>query len=93
MRIYLDRNPSCQIYDDVFFCFGCGKGGSAIDYVMLRDGVSFWAAFQTLSNQYNHSLPNISQQVAIAKAETDEAFLCLREIFDEYHTNLTQKEK
>jgi len=94
---HLDRNPSCQIYDDGFYCFGCNKGGSAIDYVMLRDGVQFWDAFKTLAAQYNHPLPNVSKQqakvVAQAKAEADEVFLCLREIVEEYHVNLTPKER
>ena len=94
---HFDRNPSCQIYDDGFYCFGCNKGGSPIDYVMLRDGVQFWEAFKTLATQYNHPLPSVSQQqakvVAQAKAEADEVFLCLREIFEEYHANLTQKER
>ena len=94
---HLERNPSCQIYDDGFYCFGCGKGGSAIDYVMLRDGVDFWEAFKTLATQYNHPLPSVSQQqaqkVGQAKAEADKIFGILGEIFDEYHANLTAKER
>ena len=88
-----DRNPSCQIYDDGFYCFGCGKGGSAIDYVMLRDGVSFWEAFKTLAKIYNHPLPNLptakAQQAQQAKAEADKVFGMLKDAFFEFNANLT----
>jgi DNA primase len=32
-----------------FYCYGCRKSGSAIDFVMLRDGVSFADAVARLS--------------------------------------------
>ncbi len=92
-----DRNPSCQIYDDGFYCFGCGKGGSAIDYVMLRDGVSFWEAFKTLAAMYNHPLPNVStekaQQAQQTKAEADTVFSILKDAFKEFNANLTTTER
>jgi len=32
-----DYEPSLVVYQDSFWCFGCGVGGSVIDYVMLRE--------------------------------------------------------
>jgi hypothetical protein len=29
-----EKTPSCKIYPDHFYCFGCNKGGSVIDWVM-----------------------------------------------------------
>jgi hypothetical protein len=26
-----DRTPSCRVTSDVFYCFGCGRGGSVVD--------------------------------------------------------------
>ena len=92
-----DRNPSCQIYDDGFYCFGCGKGGSAIDYVMLKEGVSFWEAFKTLAAMYNHPLPSVSPSAATSaekkKAEADKVFSMLKDAFFEFNANLTATDR
>ena len=32
-----DYEPSLVVYQDSFWCFGCGVGGTVIDYVMLRE--------------------------------------------------------
>lgn len=36
-----DHNPSLHYYPDTqsFYCFGCGVGGTAIDWIMHRDNV------------------------------------------------------
>lgn len=34
-----------------FHCFGCKESGGAIDWVMLRDGASFGAAFKMLASR------------------------------------------
>ena len=94
---HVDRNPSCQIYNDGFYCFGCGKGGSAIDYVMLKDGVLFWDAFVTLATKYNHPLPNVQpallQQAQQAKAEAESVFGMLFDAFKEYNASLSTTER
>jgi len=33
-----DYEPSLVVYQDSFYCFGCGVGGTVIDYVMQREG-------------------------------------------------------
>lgn len=44
-----ERTPSFYIFpDNRFKCFGCQVGGTAIDYVMLRDGVDFIGAVKVL---------------------------------------------
>lgn len=47
-----ERSPSFTVVDDKGFahCFGCGWHGSAIDFVMARDGVDFGAALERLEN-------------------------------------------
>ena len=41
-----ERNPSLRIYPKTggWHCFGCGKGGSVIDFVMEHEGCSFGTA-------------------------------------------------
>lgn len=49
-----DRNPSFTLYDDDnhFHCFACGRHGSAIDLVMLVEGVDFKAAVARMRSTY-----------------------------------------
>jgi len=43
--IHNDRDPSFHIYpDNKWHCFGCNKGGDAIDFVQYMFGVSFHEA-------------------------------------------------
>jgi hypothetical protein len=34
-----DRSPSCHVSADVFYCFGCGRGGSIVDLGGLLWGI------------------------------------------------------
>ena len=47
-----DKTPSCIISpkSNLFNCFGCGAGGSVIDWVMKTQGVSFRHAVELLKN-------------------------------------------
>lgn len=47
-----DKRPSLRIYTkgNNFYCFGCHKGGSAIDFVMEIQGCSFGEAVKYLQN-------------------------------------------
>ena len=48
-----DRSPSFYVYPDHFHCFGCGKHGSVIDFVMEHEHMSFREAVLHLARQYN----------------------------------------
>jgi len=45
-----ERTPSFKIYTDKnsFWCYGCSQGGTAVDYIMIRDDVDFLEAVKTL---------------------------------------------
>jgi DNA polymerase I len=43
-----DRTPSCHIYDDHFYCFGCNARGDAVDWLMMIEGLDRRAALQVL---------------------------------------------
>ena len=50
-----DRNASLQIYrssdrHNGWHCFGCGKGGSVIDFVMEHEGCDFVTAVKAIDN-------------------------------------------
>jgi hypothetical protein len=39
-----EKLPSFFVYDDAFYCFGCGAHGDAICFVMQTEGVGFFEA-------------------------------------------------
>jgi DNA polymerase I-like protein with 3'-5' exonuclease and polymerase domains len=43
-----ERTPSCHIYDDHFYCFGCNARGDAVDWLMMIEGLDRHAALQVL---------------------------------------------
>ena len=49
-----DRNASLQIYPDTggWHCFGCGRGGSVIDFVMEQEDCSFAKAVDALDQAF-----------------------------------------
>jgi len=44
-----EKSPSCCVYSDHFYCFGCHASGDVIGYVMRRDSITFKAAIEKLS--------------------------------------------
>lgn len=40
-----ERTASCKIYEDSFYCFGCGIGGDIFDFIMRYESVPFSTAF------------------------------------------------
>lgn len=47
-----DKTPSLKVYSKTnsFYCFGCGAGGSAVNFVMLYQHCSFKEAVNFISN-------------------------------------------
>ncbi len=48
-----EKTPSFSVNQEsgVFYCFGCGESGGAIDYVMKLEGLSFPEAVRTLADR------------------------------------------
>ena len=51
-----EKTPSCKIYKDHWHCFGCGEGGSSIDFVMKLFGLRFPAAVVRLNSDFHLGL-------------------------------------
>jgi DNA primase len=98
-----DKTPSCVITpkSNLFNCFGCGAGGSVIDWVMKTQGVSFRHAAELLKNDVaavtSSSVANaepvkkttVPKLAAPVSADADDQEL-LREVVNYYHRTLLQ---
>lgn len=51
-----DRTPSLKVYPDGWHCFGCGKGGTVIDFVMALYGLDFKQACLRLNHDFGLGL-------------------------------------
>lgn len=54
-----DRTPSFTVTPDkqIFHCFGCNVGGDVFKFLMLKEGLTFFEAVQTLAEQAGIVLP------------------------------------
>jgi len=46
-----DRTASLKVYDNGFYCFGCGKGGDIIRFVQEYEGLNFRDACKWISGE------------------------------------------
>ena len=78
---HTEKTPSFQIYKDTqsFYCFGCGAGGSAIDFVMRMFNLSNLEAARKLGADFNLNLsgrpPTNFSFKSIAKIKEDKELL------------------
>ncbi|MDX8409357.1 MAG: CHC2 zinc finger domain-containing protein, partial [Mariprofundales bacterium] len=61
---HTEKSPSFSVSPDkqVFYCFGCGKGGNAFRFAMEHDGYSFPEAVELLAQRAGLSLPEQAQE-------------------------------
>ncbi len=62
-----DKIPSLHLYDDHFYCFGCGAHGDVIDFVSRLEGIGFKEAFLRLGGSYPSDSAKISNEIRLAK--------------------------
>jgi len=72
-----EKTPSFTVNAErgFFHCFGCGAGGTAFDFVMRMEGLTFPEALQSLARRYGISLPERGEGTGVAAGERDAWFL------------------
>ena len=93
-----EKTPSFSVSPDkqIYHCFGCGKGGSVISFIMEIENLSFPEAVAFLANRavLNHSLDvpiNVLSAPLVMLCEEDVQFLLLQALVDyECHIRLGQ---
>lgn len=63
-----EKTASMKIYQDSFYCFGCGKAGDVFTFVQKMDNCDFKTAFLTLGGTYERLSTN-EQKHALRDAE------------------------
>ncbi len=83
-----EKTPSFTVSPDkqIFHCFGCSEGGSAIDFVMKYDGLPFPEAVKKLAARYGVDIPlrSMSPEQKRRMTERDSLFNINSEAADFY---------
>ncbi|OFY66494.1 MAG: DNA primase, partial [Bacteroidetes bacterium RIFCSPLOWO2_02_FULL_36_8] len=91
-----ERTPSFSVnpVKGIYKCFGCAKGGKAIDFVMEMDGCSFPEAIRTLAKRFGIEIPETEQTPEQLASETlkDSLFIIHNFAKTFYHSRLTENE-
>ena len=91
-----DKNPSLSISPDkqIFKCFVCGTGGSAITFVQNYEKISFPQAVKKVADWVGYSDPRLMvNDQAIQRDEKLEPFFkCLEDLLEYYHFGLASEE-
>lgn len=76
-----DRQASLHIYPGKggWHCFGCGKGGSVIDFAMCLFGCSFSEAVKRLNNDFSLGLQLGMQSTLRERRASQSVFLARRQ--------------
>ena len=83
-----ENKPSLRVYDGAggWHCFGCGAGGSVIDYVMRAEGLTARQAMRKLNQDFALDLPldtppdwRTRNRAALEAAKIKQAELAQRE--------------
>ena len=88
---HADKNASLQIYRNNgrhsgWHCFGCGKGGSVVDFVMEHEGCDFITAVKAIDHALGLQLLENRNLFEIRKRKKEqELYDGVKEAFDAYY--------
>jgi len=83
-------NPQRQMY----YCFGCHAGGSAINFVMEMERTEFKDAVKILAEQVHMELPEMveSREDAVSKSEKERLYEANKQCARFFHSQLWKSE-
>ena len=89
-----EKTPSFTVSPskNIFKCFGCGKGGGTVQFVMENQAIGFIEAIKHLASKYKIELPEItlSQEDLIA-GQKNESYYILNSFAADYFSNQLHK--
>lgn len=66
-----EKTASMKIYQDSYYCFGCGAHGDVFDFVGAMDGLSFRESFLELGGTYEQKTETFSERMARYHAQKE----------------------
>lgn len=66
-----EKTASMKIYQDSYYCFGCGAHGDVFDFVSAMDNLTFREAFRELGGTYEHKKETFSERMARYHAQKE----------------------
>jgi DNA primase len=92
-----EKTPSFHIdrQKNLFFCYGCQRGGDVFTFLHLVEGLNFMEALKELSEALNIELPKLSKgdlsKIQTQKSLMDEGFDVLKRASGFYHRVLIEQ--
>jgi len=89
-----EKSPSFSVSPDkqLYYCFGCGQGGGAFQFLMQHDGYSFPEAVEYLAEKAGLALPQGSERSSADEARHKQAFQLLSRAADAMSRALTAEQ-
>ncbi len=68
-----EKTPSFSVSPgkQMFYCFGCGKGGDVVRFLMEYENITFVEAIQKLADQEGYKLPETAEEDPARRQEND----------------------
>jgi DNA primase len=74
-----EKTPSFTVSParNIYKCFGCGKGGNAVNFLMEHEGLSYPEALRSLAHKYNIPIEEtaLPEEYEVEKQERDSLYL------------------
>lgn len=86
-----EKTPSFSVSMDkqIYYCFGCGKGGNAYRYLMEHDGHTFPEAVEMLANRAGIAMPTRRAVNPHEEAKEKAGLALLQQVSDIFHRTLS----
>ncbi len=87
---HVEKTPSFSVSPDkqMFYCFGCGKGGNVFSFMMEYEKVSFQEAVRDLAEKANITLPTFESDQEAQANQYEELYLVCQKAGRFFYDNL-----
>ncbi|MBI3193946.1 MAG: DNA primase, partial [Ignavibacteriae bacterium] len=89
---HVEKTPSFSVSSEkqMFYCFGCGKGGNAFSFMMEYEKVSFQEAVRALAEKAGIALPVYESEQEAQVNQFEELYLVCQKAARFFYQNLTE---
>src|SRR5690625_4011398 len=90
-----EKTPSFSVTQEkqIFHCFGCGKGGNVLSFLMEIEGFSFYEALDFLAKRAGIALPDVGSQKRFSHSEENQRILDAHEWLTKLYHHLLKYTK